>query len=172
MTKRPIPEHTDAGVCNHYILITHLHKILTCYTDCVLLSWWQLHQFMSYGRYTGLILGLHPANERRRYFVTTSHIAGWKSRISHDIAWKSIRWHMGFFVAFFQLSIQAHNTNMMIISYLKWVHQFSEHIRDLWRESYQGHFYLEGGTEIRAETWNHIHNFLLAVITHSCHQFS
>ena len=24
----------------------------------------------------GLILGLHPANERRRYFVTTSHI-GW-----------------------------------------------------------------------------------------------
>ena len=26
--------------------------------------------------YTGLILGLHPANERRRYFVTTSLI-GW-----------------------------------------------------------------------------------------------
>ena len=25
---------------------------------------------------TGLILGLHPANERRRYFVTTSPI-GW-----------------------------------------------------------------------------------------------
>ena len=25
---------------------------------------------------TGLILGLHPANERRRYFVTTSLI-GW-----------------------------------------------------------------------------------------------
>ena len=27
-------------------------------------------------RVTGLILGLHPANERRRYFVTTSLI-GW-----------------------------------------------------------------------------------------------
>ena len=26
--------------------------------------------------YTGLILGFHPANERRRYFVTTSLI-GW-----------------------------------------------------------------------------------------------
>ena len=26
--------------------------------------------------YSGLILGLHPANERRRYFVTTSLI-GW-----------------------------------------------------------------------------------------------
>ena len=25
----------------------------------------------------GLILGLHPANERRRYFETTSLIAGW-----------------------------------------------------------------------------------------------
>ena len=32
---------------------------------------------------TGLILGLLPANERRRYFVTTS-IIGWvKRRISH-----------------------------------------------------------------------------------------
>ena len=35
--------------------------------------------------YTGLILGLRPANERRRYSVTTSLIAGCKPRINPDI---------------------------------------------------------------------------------------
>ena len=32
--------------------------------------------YFHYISYTGLILGLRPANERRRYFVTTSLI-GW-----------------------------------------------------------------------------------------------
>ena len=32
--------------------------------------------FFAYEKYTGLIQGLRPANERRRYFVTTS-LFGW-----------------------------------------------------------------------------------------------
>ena len=35
--------------------------------------------------FQGLILGLRPSNERRRYFVTTSLIAGREPRISPDI---------------------------------------------------------------------------------------
>ena len=34
------------------------------------------HSLLKQDRNSGLILGLHPANERRRYFVTTSRI-GW-----------------------------------------------------------------------------------------------
>ena len=41
---------------------------------------------------TGLILGLHPANERRRYFVTTSLIGWGKPRNSPVIYFLGINW--------------------------------------------------------------------------------
>ena len=51
------------------------HSIVDCYTVC---AWWlwDCQWDMRHGWCLGLILGLRPANERGRYFVTTSLI-GW-----------------------------------------------------------------------------------------------
>ena len=56
-----------------------LHKKPRHYEHGIDLGWlfcaW-LHTAGAHDQYTGLILGLRPANERRRYKVTTSLI-GW-----------------------------------------------------------------------------------------------
>ena len=56
---------------------------------------WNLVEVLS-NHQSGLIVGLHPANERRRYFVTTSLIGWGKPRISPDqldpAAFTGFRW--------------------------------------------------------------------------------
>ena len=55
-----------------------LAQINPCHTECVFIISKQRYgagKDVSYS-YTGLILGLHPANEKWRYFVTMSFI-GW-----------------------------------------------------------------------------------------------
>ena len=86
-----------------YIIITHswelLQMIITKHHLSPEMSWWQIsgHDATSFNMIEclklsdlGLIQGLRPANDRRRYFVTTSLI-GWVQTKNQPWIWYCLR---------------------------------------------------------------------------------
>ena len=75
------------NICDLYSTILQLQKsIKDDITDNLYLYIWNVRNELRKDHISGLILGLHPANERRRYKVTPSLI-GWAQTWNHPCIW-------------------------------------------------------------------------------------